>query len=93
MNHYSTDHEPVTVGAKFWDNDLRVVQITNVAWHSNAYADSGCTQTWHRHTRGISDTLDGSMEPYGRLARRYAGLDAEKYEPGTRFADVSPCHA
>ena len=89
-----TQPEPVEVGRKFWSNDLRVVQITELAVYANAYADTGCTQTWHRTTEGEDrrggdfDTLDGSMQPYGRLARRFEGKDAENYPPGTRYADV-----
>lgn len=95
--YFSSDRQPqpVVVGAHFWSNDLRVVQVTGVATHANAYADTGCTQTWHRTTevpgddRGSDfDTLDGDMQPYGRLARYFEGLDAEDYPPGTRFADA-----
>jgi hypothetical protein len=86
MSEYmSADNQPVTVGAKFWDNDLRVVQVTEVARHSNTYADTGETQTWHRTTSGSSDTLTGTMRPYGRLARFFEGLDAEQYPLGTRY--------
>jgi hypothetical protein len=84
----SCDGYQVKVGGKFWDNNLRVVQIERVAVHSNSYSDTGCTQTWHGTTNGEYDTLDGSMQPYGRLVRYYGGKDAESYEPGTNYADV-----
>ena len=86
--HYACDGTPVTVGAKFWDNNLRVVQITEIAAHSNEYADTGEIQTWHKHTGGSSDTLTGTMQPYGRLVRRFAGLDAEAYPVGTEYRNV-----
>lgn len=86
--HFSVDSQPVTAGAKFWDNNLRVVQVTGVAEHSNPYADTGETQTWHDTTGGSSDTLTGTMRPYGRLVRRYEGKDAEDYAPGTNYSDV-----
>ncbi len=95
-NHRSCDGFPVTAGARFWSNDLRVVQVTVVATHANAYSDTGCTQTWHRTTQSPGsgmgsdfDTLDGALEPYGRLVRYYGGLDAmDYYEPGTSYASV-----
>jgi len=87
--HFSCDGQPVTVGAKFWDNDLRVVTITEIGKHSNPYSDTGETQTWHKHTAGSSDTLTGSMRPYGRLVRRFEGRDAEQLADGTRYADVA----
>jgi hypothetical protein len=87
-HHFSTDGQPVTVGAKFWDNNLRVVQMTEIACHSNAYADTGETQTWHQTGDGQFDTLSGTMQPYGRLARRFEGKDAENYAPGTNYRDV-----
>lgn len=88
-DHKSCDNYPVTVGAKFWSNDLRVVKITEVAPRpGNTYSDTGCTQTWHKTTDGIFDTLDGSMQPYGRLVRFYSGSDAEDFEPGTNYADI-----
>jgi len=86
--HKSADGYPVEVGRKFWDNDLRVVQITELGTRSQAYADTGEFATWHKHTRGISDTLTGSMQRIGRLVRRYEGYDAENYEPGKSFLDV-----
>jgi hypothetical protein len=94
MEHYSCDYQPIKVGAKFWNNDLRVVEVTEVAVNNNKYADSGCIQTWHRTTEGNGkgggdfDTLNGSMQPYGRLVRYYEQRDAEKYAPGTNFADI-----
>lgn len=89
--HLSTDNHPITIGARFWNNDLRVVTITAVAKHSNTYADTGCVQTWHSTTRGASDTLNGAMRPYGRLARFFegpAGLDANDYPDGTDYSDA-----
>jgi hypothetical protein len=88
--HFSTDGFPVTEGAKFWDNDLRVVQVTRVAAHSNRYADTGEIQTWHNTTSGSSDTLTGTMQPYGRLAHVFEGLDADDYPVGTAYASVKP---
>jgi spore coat protein U-like protein len=86
--HYSADNHPVTAGARFWDNNLRVVEITAVGDYSNAYADSGETQTWHDTTGGSADTLSGSLRRIGRLARYYGGKDAEDYPAGTNYAEV-----
>lgn len=86
--HYSADNVEITLGAKFWDNNLKVVQITKVADYSNPYADSGETQTWHSTTKGSCDTLTGSMRPYGRLAHRFEGKDAEDYPAGTSYRDA-----
>jgi hypothetical protein len=86
--HLSCDSQPVEAGRKFWNNDLRVVAVTEVAAWDNPYADTGCTQTWHNTTDGSFDTLNGSMQPYGRLVRRFEGKDAEDYEPGTSYADI-----
>lgn len=86
--HESTDGYPVTAGARFWDNNLRVVQVTEVAQHSNKYADTGEVQTWHGTTGGASDTLTGTMQPFGRLARYFEGRDAEQFAPGTSFKDT-----
>ena len=86
--HRSSDGYLIEVGARFWDNDLRVLEITGVADHSTPYADTGEIQTWHRTTRGISDTLSGRLQAYGRMARRYEGLDASNYAPGTSYADA-----
>lgn len=89
MSEYrSVDGQPVTVGAKFWDNNLRVEQVTEVATSSNAYADTGEVQTWHRTTGGSSDTLTGRLQPYGRLVRVFEGLDAERFPPGTEYRSV-----
>lgn len=84
----SADGYPVEVGKKFWDNDLQVVQITELAERGQMYSDTGESAWWHHHTRGISDTLTGTMQKFGRLGRYFEGLDAEKYEPGTKYADV-----
>jgi hypothetical protein len=92
--HFSSDAYPIVVGAKFWDNDLQVVEITEVASHSNAYADTGCTQTWHKTSRGSYDTLDGTMMPYSRLTRFFPhephadAVSAELHPVGTRYPDV-----
>jgi hypothetical protein len=87
--HFSADGYPVNAGDQFWDNDLRVVQIIEMeAIPARPYADTGEMQTWHSHTRGMSDTLTGAMLPYGRLARKFEGKDATQYEPGTKFADT-----
>lgn len=86
--HKSADGYPVTEGALFWDNNLRVVKVTKVAAHDNKYADTGEVQTWHNTTGGTSDTLSGRMQQYGRLARYFEGRDAEKFEPGTNFKDT-----
>ncbi len=93
QEHRSCDGFTVTVGARFWSNDLRVVQVTAVAVHSNDYRGEA-TQTWHRTTEGRGgmgsdfDTLDGALYPYGRLVRYYGGRDAGDYEPGTSYASV-----
>ncbi len=86
--HYSADNRPVIVGARFWTNDLRVAQITELGTRAQAYSDTGEFATWHKHTDGISDTLTGRMRQYGRLARFFEGKDAEKYPNGTNYADV-----
>lgn len=86
--HVSVDGYPVEVGKRFWDNDLKVVEITVVATNSNPYSDTGWTQTWHKHTGGISDTLSGYGAKWGRLARYFEGRDAEQHEPGTKFSDI-----
>lgn len=91
MEHLSVDGYPVEVGARFWDNGLQVVEIEKVATNSNAYADSGCTQTWHQCSGGhggVYDTLDGHLQRIGRLCRFYEGVDAVEFAPGTRWADV-----
>ena len=91
--YLSADGYPVTEGARFWDtrfwdNNLRVVQVTQVAAYPNTYADTGELQTWHKTTGGTSDTLTGAMQPYGRLARFFEGQDAENHASGTNFKDV-----
>lgn len=88
MEHKSSDGYPVTVGAKFWNNDLRVCVIERVADHSNAYSDTGETQTWHRTDKGSFDTLTGSMQRYGRLVRWFQGKNAEDFAPGTTYVDT-----
>jgi hypothetical protein len=87
FTHYSVDQYPVTVGAKFWNNDLRVCQITEVAAHSNEYP-GGFTQTWHRTTHGSFDTVSPHHDNLGRLVRYYGGIDAEKHEAGTNYSEV-----
>lgn len=85
--YWSADGQPVTVGAKFWNNDLRVCQVTRLAAiPAREYADTGETSTWHDTTHGMFDTLTGHMQKFGRLARWYAGADAELYPVGTRYA-------
>lgn len=86
--HYVSDGYRVTVGARFWSNDLRVVEVTSVADHSNPYSDTGETQTWHGTTGGSFDTLTGPIQPYGRLARFCRGKDAALHQPGTEYRDV-----
>lgn len=76
------------VGRHFWTNDLRVAVITELGTRSQAYADTGEFATWHKHTDGSSDTLTGSMQRYGRLARYFEGKDAEKYPAGTNYSEV-----
>lgn len=88
-DHRSADGYPVTVGAKFWNNDLRICRITAIGQQSRIpYADTGEFQTWHKHTDGISDTMTGYMRRYGRLARYCDGKDAENYEPGTDYSEI-----
>ena len=77
--YFSADNCPVEVGRKFWNNDLRVCQVTRLAAiPARPYADTGETSTWHDTDRGMFDTLTGRMRQYGRLARRFEGLDAEE---------------
>jgi hypothetical protein len=85
--HYSVDQFPVTVGAKFWNNDLRVCQVTEVAHHANPYP-GGYKQTWHKTSHGSFDTVAPHHENLGRLVRFYSNKDAERYEPGTNYSDV-----
>ena len=87
--HVHRTHEgaPVTVGAKFWDNNLRVVEVTRVGdGYSRVYGFCPEIQTWHATTGGSADTMTGGMA--GRLARRFEGKDAEDYAPGTNYSDV-----
>jgi hypothetical protein len=87
--HLSADGQPVVVDAQFWDNNLRVVRITQVAVRSNPYADTGSIQTWHAaEPGGDTDTMSGGLAFCGRIARYFKGLDAESYPPGTDYADV-----
>lgn len=87
--HCRVEGMPVEEGRKFWNNDLRVVQITRLAAiPARVYADTGETSTWHDTTGGMFDTLTGHMRQYGRLARWFNGLDAEQYQPGTSYATV-----
>ena len=86
--HYSVDAYPVTVGAKFWNNDLRVVTITKVAAWDNKYSDTGEVQTWHNTDKGSFDTLSGTMMPYGRLVRFYGSRNAELFPSGTDYSSV-----
>jgi hypothetical protein len=83
--HLSADGYPVVEGAKFWDLDLRVVEIVQVEVTGNPYGDTGETQTWHATTHGRYDTLSGALYTIGRLARRYEGRDAEFLPVGTLF--------
>lgn len=75
-------------GACFWDNNLRVVKVTETAVSSNDYGDTGVTQTWHETTGGRYDTLSGELYRFGRLARHYEGRDASAYPAGTSYNDV-----
>jgi len=87
--YFSADNCPVVVGAKFWNNDLRVCRVTRLeAIPARPYSDTGETSTWHDTTHGMFDTLTGHMRQYGRLARWFQGEDAERYEPGTSYADI-----
>jgi len=94
--HYSTDGCPVTVGARFWSNDLRVVQITAVAVTANPYSDTGEIQTWHDTTAGQCDTLSGALQLYGRLTRFYphqpdpSAVDAREHPVGTDYNVIRP---
>lgn len=88
--HRSADGFLISVGEKFWDNDLRVCTVIAVGEHnnSNSYANTGETQTWHKTTRGSSDTLTGHMQPYGRLARFFGGKNAADYPDGTSYNEI-----
>jgi len=95
MEHRSADFHPVEVGRRFWNSDLRVVEVLELAndLHTNDYQGKA-KQSWHRvdegdgRTMGRFDTLDGGLTHIGRLARYYKGKDAEQYEPGTNYRDV-----
>jgi hypothetical protein len=82
--HYSVDRYPVAVGAKFWNNDLRVCEVTEIDSHHNDYP-GGYVQTWHRTTHGSFDTVAPHNQYLGRLVRFYSGVDAENFEPGTDY--------
>jgi hypothetical protein len=88
QEHRSVDGYPVEVDKQFWNNDLRVVKVTEVAVHANAYSDTGETHTWHRTNQGSFDTLSGTMRPYGRLVRYFEGKDAEQYAPGASYSEI-----
>jgi hypothetical protein len=87
MEHYSADRRVVTVGAKFWNNDLRVCQVTEVDSHHNDYP-GGYVQTWHQTTHGSFDTVAPHHPNLGRLVRFFEGKDANNYEAGTNFRDA-----
>lgn len=88
--HLSADGVPIVVGGRFWDNNLRVVTITEVGRReSRPYADTGEYQTWHGTTGGISDTMSGSMQSCGRLTKRFEGKCADDYPDGTSYSDIS----
>jgi hypothetical protein len=93
VTHFSADGYPVEVGKRFWTNDLRVAEITEIGTQeTRPYSDTGEYSTWHKHTDGSSDTLTGHMQQFGRLARftppDLKRLDAEDFEPGTNYSDV-----
>jgi hypothetical protein len=78
MTHLTADGYPIVVGEWYWDNDLKPVQIIEVA--HNFYAeyplgDHTTTQVWHSHTRGQSDSLL-ERHDIGRLAKYYNGRPA-----------------
>lgn len=86
--HLSADGYPIEKGGLYWDNNLRVVRVESVADFSNAYADTGETQTWHHTTGGDADSLSGHLHPYGRLARYFEGRAASAYAPGTDYNKI-----
>ncbi len=88
IEYLSVDGYPVTVGGKFWDNNLRVVEITKVADWSDPY--QGETQTWHDTTGGHADTISGSLREYGRLVRfdPFEHKDARAYPAGTSLRSL-----
>lgn len=80
--HVSADGYPVEPGAKFWDRYLTVVQVTEVAVHSNWYP-GGRIQTWHRTTGGEVSTVNRGLAADGsRIERYHDGKDAETQPPG-----------
>lgn len=85
--HYSNDGYPVTVGAKFWNNDLKVCEITRVAVDSNDYP-GGYVQTWHQTNRSRFDTVKPHHPNLGRLSRFCGNKDAERYAVGTNYSEV-----
>lgn len=87
MEHFSVDRQPILLGRKFWNNDLRVCVITQIAAHSNDYP-GGYTQTWHDTTHGQFDTVTPHHDNLGRLVRWYGGKDANNYPAGTNYADI-----
>jgi hypothetical protein len=89
MEEYlSADGYAVTIGARFWDNNLRVVEVTQTDVARNAYSDTGETQTWHDTTSGWVDTLSGRLYQFGRMARHFEGRDASDYPVGTSYAAI-----
>lgn len=87
--HRATDGTPIKLGARFWDNNLRVVEITRVGnGMSRTYSDTGEISTWHETTGGSSDTLTGYMAKYGRLTGTFEGKKASDYPAGTNYSEV-----
>jgi hypothetical protein len=76
QTHMTADGYPITVGEWYWDNDLKVVQITAVAVDFTPYPECG-TQVWHKHTRGMSDSLTDRPD-IGRLAKYWRGKPASE---------------
>jgi hypothetical protein len=67
--HRTADGFPIVVGQYYWNNDLALCQVTQVAAYQNAYQDWGL-QTWHKTTKGDFDSLDPRHD-IGRLAKRH----------------------
>lgn len=88
QEHRSADGYPVEVGKHFWTNDLRVAVITELGTRPQLWQGGPETQTWHEHTDGISDTMTGSLQRFGRLARYFEGKDAEQFPAGTNYSEV-----